>query len=248
MIKVENVTHIYGDLNQSTKALDNIELEIGEGESAAFIGPSGCGKSTLLFLLTGLLSPTKGKIRINGDLVKGQRSQTALILQDYGLFPWKTVWDNAALGLEIRGVSKAQQKAKVMPVLEELGLGDFLNKFPAQLSGGQRQRVAIARSLALEPDLLLMDEPFSSLDALTRESLQDVIIRTRKHKKVTLVLVTHNIEEASYLGNKIVVFTPRPGRIKAVLDNPRAGNPDYRLEPEFYQMCTGIRNLLEVKS
>jgi NitT/TauT family transport system ATP-binding protein len=169
-----------------------------------------------------------------------------LILQDYGLFPWKNVYQNAALGLEIRGFSKEAQAQIVLPILEELGLKDFLNHYPAQLSGGQRQRVAIARALALKPDLLLMDEPLSALDALTREGLQELILEIWRHQELTMILVTHNIEEAVFLGNKVAVLSPRPGRVVAVVENPNSGTAAFRQSVEFYRQCSRLRRLLEV--
>lgn len=235
----------YYQENTTTQALAGVNLHIGPGESWAFIGPSGCGKSSLLFLLAGLRQPTAGKVLVAGAALKAPRPQTALILQDYGLFPWKTVWENAALGLKIRGMAARERAAVITPVLESLGLLEHRHHYPAQLSGGQRQRVAVARALALNPDLLLMDEPFSSLDALTRESLQETIVDIRKQGRLTLVTVTHSIEEAVFLGRKIAVFSSRPAKILAIIDNPQAGDKSYRELPDFYRKCMEVRHLLE---
>lgn len=245
MIEVKDVSLTYCQENTTTQALTGLNLHIGPGESWVFIGPSGCGKSSLLFLLAGLRQPTSGNVLIAGSALMSPRPQTALILQDYGLFPWKTVWANATLGLKLRGMAARAQLALITPILENLGLIELKHHYPAQLSGGQRQRVAVARALALDPDLLLMDEPFSSLDALTRENLQETIIDIRKQNRMTLVTVTHSIEEAVFLGQKIAVFSPLPGRVAAIVDNPLAGDKAYRDRPDFYQKCTEVRHLLE---
>lgn len=245
MIEVKDVSLNYCQENTTTQALTGVSLHIDPGESWVFIGPSGCGKSSLLFLLAGLRQPTAGDVLVAGSALKSPRPQTALILQDYGLFPWKTVWENAALGLRIRGLAAREQTALITPILENLGLFEHKHHYPTQLSGGQRQRVAVARALALDPDLLLMDEPFSSLDALTRENLQETMLSIRRQSRMTLVTVTHSIEEAAYLGQKIAVFTPRPGRVAAIVDNPQAGDQSYRDRPDFYQKCSEVRHLLE---
>jgi len=245
MITVKDVSLTYCQDNTTTQALAGVNLYIGTGESWVFIGPSGCGKSSLLFLLSGLRQPTSGEVRVAGAAMRSPRPQTALILQDFGLFPWKTVWDNTALGLKIRGMTARQQAAVITPILKNLGLLEHKSHYPAQLSGGQRQRVAVARALALEPDLLLMDEPFSSLDALTRENLQETIVDIWQQNRMTLVTVTHSIEEAVFLGQKIAVFSPRPARIVTVIDNPQAGNKSFRDQPGFYQTCARVRHLLE---
>lgn len=202
------------------------------------MGPSGCGKTTLLNLMAGLLLPTAGSLMVGGRPVAPRRPGTALILQDYGLLPWKSVRANAALGLQIRGLplDKADQG------LEEVGLADLGHRWPNQLSGGQRQRVAIARSLALEPDLLLMDEPFSALDALTREEMQDLLRSIWRRRQTTLVLVTHSIAEAVYLGEQILVLSPRPGRVAGHIRNPYSGD---RRSSGFHQMTNAVRDALE---
>lgn len=244
-VELDGAGLVYRHNGCQVVALENVNLAVHRGESWAIIGPSGCGKTSLLFLMAGLRRPTSGQVLIDGQELGGPRAQTALILQDYGLFPWKNVYQNAALGLEIRGLSKKEQARLVLPILEELGLRDFLYHYPAQLSGGQRQRVAIARALAVQPDLLLMDEPLSALDALTRESLQELILRIWQKQRLTMVLVTHSIEEAVYLGEKIVVLSPRPGRVVAVVENPEAGEADFRQTPAFHRQCVRVRRLLE---
>jgi NitT/TauT family transport system ATP-binding protein len=170
----------------------------------------------------------------------------ALILQDYGLFPWKTVYDNVALGLRIRGVERDVEREKVEGLLEKFGLKRFDRYYPKHLSGGMRQRVAIARALAVEPEILLMDEPLSSLDALSREKMQNFLLNLWKETKTTMILVTHSIEEAVFLGKKIVVLTPRPGRVKAIVNNPKVGKEDYRQEEVYFEKCREIREIIEV--
>lgn len=247
MIQVQNVSHTYIQANTQVKALEDVALDIEAGSSVAIIGPSGCGKSSLLFILAGLIKPSAGEIVIDGRESNGRFQDAALILQDYGLFPWKTVFQNASLGLRVRGLTKNEQENIVLPVLEKLGLAEFVHHYPAQLSGGQKQRVAIARSLALKPSLLLMDEPLSSLDALTRESLQLFIRDIWKDNNLTLVLVTHSIEEAAFLGSRVAVMSDRPGTIIEIIDNPRAGQTGYKQQPEFHQLCSKLRRLLGVE-
>lgn len=245
MIKVEGLEVTYKNKNKRVLALSDVNFNLATGLTCAIIGPSGCGKSTLLYVLAGLLKHTGGEVSINGEPVRPKRRETALILQDYGLLPWKTALQNTSLGLEIRGVARQEGLAAVEEAMKELGLWDFRDHYPAQLSGGQRQRVAIARSLTLKPDLFLMDEPFSSLDALTREGLQNTLLEFWKKKKATLLLVTHNIEEAVFLGQKILIFSACPGRILHVIENGDVGEQDYRKKPLFYDRCSQVREIIE---
>lgn len=215
-------------------------------EPWAVIGPSGCGKTTLLYLLAGLRRPRGGRIVIDGEPLRGPRPATGLILQDYGLLPWMTARDNVSLGLRIRGGQpRSQQLALADLWLERLGLTEAAGRYPAELSGGQRQRVAIARTLALDPDLLLMDEPFSSLDALTREDLQDLVLSLGVEGRATTVLVTHNIEEAVYLARRILVLSLPPIAEARVIDNPDGGRLGYRREPSYYAKCDEVRGEIE---
>lgn len=246
MIAIEGVSLTYKQENANVEVLDNVSLQLNRGESWVIIGPSGCGKSSLLFLLAGLTSPTAGRVTVQGQSLNGPRQETALILQEYGLFPWKTVGQNVALGLDIRGLSQKDQEQRIKPILDELGLASFYHHFPGQLSGGQRQRVGVARALALSPDMLLMDEPFSSLDALTREALQELMLKIWQDKGLTTVMVTHSIEEAVFLGQKIVVFSPRPARVVEVMDNPGVGSLNYRDTADFYHRCAQVRETLEL--
>jgi len=244
MVEVERLSVTYRGDNGAIDALRDISLSVPRGGSCAIIGPSGCGKSTLLFVLAGLNRQWSGRVTVDGRPPAAGRKEISLILQDYGLLPWKTVWQNTVLGMKIRGFSAREMQSRGENALRQMGLWELRRLFPAQLSGGQRQRVAIARSLSLEPELLLMDEPFSSLDALTREKLQDAVLEIWDRQSLTMVLVTHNIEEAVFLGRRIVILSPRPGRVVKVVENPLAGDPAARKAPEFHSLATGIREIL----
>jgi NitT/TauT family transport system ATP-binding protein len=244
MIELRNVSLTYTNDKTSVPALCGVNLELQRGISYAIIGPSGSGKTSLLLLMAGLLKPTRGEIDFLGESLSRPHQKMALILQEYGLLPWKTVWENAALGLKIRGAAREVISARLQPILNELGLGDVINRYPGQISGGQKQRVALARALALNPELLLMDEPLSALDALTRENLQKLILKIWFQRRITIVLVTHSIEEAVFLGQEIIVLQT-PGLIKAVVANPLMGAEDFRNDLNFHQKCTEVRSILE---
>lgn len=240
----DSVTLTYEGSDRAVRALDALSLMVGEGEPVSVIGPSGCGKSTMLLLAAGLLQPTAGSLAVSGRPLAGVRRETALILQEYGLLPWKTVADNAALGLRIRGMNARDSRTACSDALERVGLAEFARAYPAELSGGMRQRLALARAVALDADLLLMDEPLSALDALTREDLQDVLLDLWGRRGHAQVLVTHSIEEAVFLGRRVLVMSPRPGRIAAVVDNPEMGEAGYRSSSLFYERCAALRALL----
>ncbi len=195
-------------------ALKEIDLTINQGEFVCLLGPSGCGKSTLLNAIAGFSLPTIGQITVDGKTVETPGPDRGMVFQEYALFPWMTVRENIAFGLEIKGMSRSQIKPRVDELLDMLKLSEFGDRFPKDLSGGMRQRVAIARVLALDSPVMLMDEPFGALDALTRRSLQDELIRIWAATRKTIVFVTHSIEEAIYLADRIVVLTYRPGTIK----------------------------------
>ena len=215
----DNVGVTYEGSGGSVRALESLSAEIAESEPVAVIGPSGCGKSTMLLAAAGLLAPTAGRVLVDGAEPRGPRRRTALILQDFGLLPWKTVRQNAALGLRIRSVDRAQEASKTAEALDRVGLTEFADVYPGELSGGMRQRVALARALALDADLLLMDEPLSALDALTREDLQDVLLDLWRSRSHTAVLVTHSIAEAVFLGDRVWVMAAGPGRIVKRFDD-----------------------------
>ncbi len=239
MIQVNSLSFGY---SRSTPIFQNFNWEIQRGETWAILGSSGCGKTTLLYLLAGLRMPASGTITIDGEQITRPRPRSGLILQDYGLLPWATVRENAELGLRVRDFygqdgkhtpKNFQPENSVEHWLERLGLKEVADKFPAQISGGQRQRTAIARTLAVAPDLLLMDEPFSSLDAITREDLQNLTLSLCEEQNLTLIIVTHAIEEAAALGKKILVLDSTP----RVFENPRAGEINYRSSQAYHYLC-----------
>lgn len=222
-----------------------------EGLVHALIGPSGCGKTSLLYLIAGLLNPTGGSLLVAGSPPETGREETGVILQDHGLFPWKTVYANLALGLRIRKKDRRQIRKRVGTILGEIGLTGHEKKFPNQLSGGEQQRLAIGRALVLKPDLLLLDEPFSSLDAMTRERLQNRVWslknspREREDGKITMLIVTHSIEEAVFLSDRIHIMEPS-GSLHT-LENHSSG-PEYRKSKEYFEHCVSVRRLLEEKT
>ncbi len=238
MIEIKDLCFSYG----SEAALKNINLNIEKNTTCAIIGPSGCGKTTLLYIMAGLLSSTSGKVIIDGEELKDIRKSTGIILQNTGLLPWKSVWNNASLGLKARGLNKTIIDKKVSSILEALGILEHKNKFPEQLSGGQKQRAAIARTLVTEPDLLLLDEASSALDAITKEYIQNLILDIYKKKNMTMVLVTHSIEEAVFLGQKIVVM--ERAAVKHIIDNPYFGDENIRSKPEYFNICLEVRKWL----
>lgn len=234
----------YEGQDRVVRALEGFTLRVDRGEPVAVIGPSGCGKSSMLLLAAGLLTATSGDLRIDGQPLTGPRRSTSLILQEHGLLPWKTAEDNAALGLRIRGVDRRESRERAREALERVGLGEFARAYPGELSGGMRQRVGLARAVALDADLLLMDEPLSALDALRREDLQDVLLDLWRRRGHAQVLVTHSIEEAVFLGRRVVVMSPSPGSVRAVVENPDMGEAGYRLDPVFHERCAELRGIL----
>lgn len=216
-------------------AVDDFTLDVPEGELLTVVGPSGCGKSTLLDLLGGLTQPSSGQILLDGKPITGPGLDRGVVFQQYALLPWRTARSNIEFGLEAKGFSKARRTEIAGEHLELVGLTAFENRYPHELSGGMKQRVAIARSLAFDPEVLLMDEPFAALDAQTRESLQDELLRIWRATGKTIVFITHSIEEAIYLGQRVAVMTPRPGRLKSVIDvdlDPTTTD-DLRSHPDF---------------
>ncbi|GAB6174578.1 ABC transporter ATP-binding protein [Paradesulfitobacterium aromaticivorans] len=246
LIDISHCGLVYERDKSRLEVYRDFNLHIAQGESLVLIGSSGCGKSTLLYLIAGLLNPSEGEIRIEGQLVREPRQQSAFILQEYGLFPWLTVEDNVSLGLRVRGWPRRHYRPKVRKLVADMGLEEVHDHFPGQLSGGQRQRVALARALSLEPNLLLMDEPLSALDALTRERLQYLLLDIWRREHLTAVLVTHSIEEAVFLGRRILVLADRrPTEILGEVDNPEVGTDGYRGTELFYRRCSTVRALLE---
>jgi NitT/TauT family transport system ATP-binding protein len=224
-----------GVLSNEFEVLDGVNLEIKAGEFLVIVGPSGCGKSVFLDIVGGLTDLNEGKVRHDGNLIDGPNLQTGYVFQQYALFPWRNALSNIEFGLETRGVPKEIREKKAKELLGIFGLSDFADRFPYQLSGGMQQRVAIARALAINPDVLLMDEPFAALDAQTRETLQNELIKIWEKTKPTVVFVTHGIEEAVFLADRVAVMTARPGKIKEIIeiDLPRPRGEDIRSTPEF---------------
>ena len=243
-LHLQGVSQVYEGARGETCALQNMDIDVAPGEAVAILGPSGCGKSTSLLIAAGLRMPTQGAAFVDGARVAGPRLNTALILQDFGLLPWKTVAENAGLGLQIRKMPKRERAERVARALEQVGLADFADAFPAELSGGMRQRLAMARALTCDADLLLMDEPLSALDALLREEMQDMLKRCWHEQGYAQVLVTHSIEEAVYLGQRIVVMSPRPGRVVHVLENAEMRQENWRDADLFFERCRALREML----
>jgi ABC-type nitrate/sulfonate/bicarbonate transport system ATPase subunit len=251
VIDVTDVTFAY---NRDEPVFRGFNWQTARGQAWTILGPSGCGKSTLLALLAGLLLPQSGEVRIDGQPLERPRPRTGLIIQDYGLVPWATVRENARLGLRVRNfygpdnVHAPRDYTRTLDVdswLDRLGLLPFADQFPAQISGGQRQRTAIARTLALEPDLLLMDEPFSSLDAPTRESLQRLVLELWQEHGLTLITVTHMIEEAAVLGEHILLLNQPPNLAPVVIENPHILQLEYRESPVYHELVHELRVRLE---
>ena len=226
-IRISKVSKVFSTGDREVVALDDINLDINPGEFICLLGPSGCGKSTLLNAVAGFSLPTAGVILVNGKPVQAPGPDRGMVFQEYALFPWMTVEKNIAFGLEIQKQTKAQIGEKVDALLEMLKLQDFRDRYPKDLSGGMRQRVAIARVLALDSPIMLMDEPFGALDSLTRRNLQDELLRIWTEFKKTIIFVTHSIEESIYLADRIVVMTYRPGKIKKDVSvaMPRSRDP-----------------------
>ena len=225
------------------EALTDIDLEIEAGEFVVLLGPSGCGKSTLLYLIAGLEEPTSGVISAHGETVTGPAPERSLIFQETSLFPWLNIWQNVSFGLSVRGVPTEQRKETARQVLERVGLSDAFEKHPYELSGGMRQRVAVARALAMQPKVLLMDEPFAALDVQTRVKMQGFLLDVWDVSKASVLFVTHHIDEAIALADRIVVFTARPGRIKAIvpIDLPR---PRDLMSPALLALRVELTSLL----
>jgi NitT/TauT family transport system ATP-binding protein len=245
-LKVEHLSKIYPALNgqgQAVQALEDVSLEVNKNEFVSILGHSGCGKTTLLNLIAGFEVPTAGRIECAGKEVKEPGADRSMVFQDYALFPWLTVRDNIAFGLSIKGIDSATIKKDVEHFAALVGLSAFIESYPHQLSGGMRQRVSIARALAVDPTVLLMDEPFAALDAQNRSMMQKEMIRILAEESKTVVLVTHSIEESINLSDVIIVMTRRPGRVKKVI---RVPEPRRMVEdtPSYLEIRKQIRDLI----
>jgi NitT/TauT family transport system ATP-binding protein len=251
-IRFEHVSKSFVDRQSPAAAepvsvLSNIDFEVETGEFMVLVGPSGCGKSTLLDLLSGLAEPTSGAILLDGKPIVGPGSDRGIVFQQYALFPWRTALGNVEFALEAMRLPRAERTERARHFLALVGLAGFEDHYPHQLSGGMKQRVAIARSLSYDPDILLMDEPFAALDAQTRESLQDELLRIWEQTEKTILFITHAIDEAVYLGQRVAVMTTRPGRILDIVDIPlssRRSTDDLRSSPEFTELRHRIWTML----
>jgi NitT/TauT family transport system ATP-binding protein len=243
MMRIKDLQKRYVTNEAEILALSEIDLEIGDGEFITLLGPSGCGKSTLLRIVAGLLPASEGEVTIEGVRVTAPGPERAVVFQDYALFPWMTVESNVEFGLEARDVAAVERRRVSHDLLRVVGLGEFARKYPHHLSGGMKQRVSIARALAVDPQILLMDEPFGALDAQTRSVLQEELLRIWRAYRKTVVFVTHSIEEAIYLSDRIVVMTARPGRIKTVLEVEEE-RPRDMTSPPMAEMQRRVRAIL----
>ena len=230
--------------------LQDINFAVKRGEFACVIGASGCGKTTLLRLLAGLLTPTSGTVRLGGKPVTAPSREVAVVFQDYSraLLPWRTATGNVSLALEAMDVPAAERPQRIAPLLAKVGLSDHAEKYPSQLSGGMQQRLQIARSLAQNPSVLLMDEPFGALDAMTRQSLQDEVLRIAAEQRATVLFVTHDLEEALYLGDRVIALYSNPGRIARMVDIPLPRPRDQlatREHPEFLRLRRELFSVME---
>lgn len=247
-IEATNVNLVFTPPNRMpVTALQDFNIAVDEGEFVSIVGPSGCGKSTFLNVLLGLIPPNSGAMAIKGRQVTGPGQDRAMVFQEFGLLPWRTVMSNVELGLELRGVSQAERRPLCTRLINMVGLAGFESHYPHELSGGMKQRVGIARALATDPDVLLMDEPFAALDAQTRDIMQAELLRIWQEARKTVLFVTHQIEEAVYLSDRVVVMTKRPGRTKKVINIPLPRPRDYemRVTQEFNDIKLRIWNELK---
>jgi NitT/TauT family transport system ATP-binding protein len=245
-IAVRQVVKTYTADDHSVLALDHIDLSVAPGEFVSLIGPSGCGKTTLLKIIDGLIPHDGGEIIVNGKPVDGPGPERAVVFQHFALLPWRTIEDNVGFGLELRGVGKAEAADTVHRYINLVGLKGFERRYPSQLSGGMQQRVGLARALAVDPAILLMDEPFGSLDAQTRNLLQTDLERIWEADSKTVLFVTHAMDEAVFLSDRVVIMSPRPGRIHEIVDVdlPRPRGEDVRTHPRFVELTAYVWDVL----
>lgn len=241
-VKIDNVRKVFTTRKGEMVALNGVSLDIHDNEFISVVGPSGCGKSTLLNIIAGLTAPTDGKVYCDGKEVTGTGTERGVVFQQYALFPWLTVKKNVMFALEMRGIKKQAAAEETMKYLEMVDLAKFADHYPKELSGGMKQRVAIARAYAAEPEVLLMDEPFGALDAQTRTQLQTELLNTWEHKKKTCFFITHDVEEAIILAQRVVIMSARPGRIKEIVEVniPYPRNQETKLTPEFNELKNRI--------
>ncbi|KOP68819.1 spermidine/putrescine ABC transporter ATP-binding protein [Bacillus sp. FJAT-18019] len=240
VVELNDIAHVYVTDREASLAVDGIQLKVDPGEFISLVGPSGCGKTTILSIIAGLLVPSKGTASLNGKSVNGPSSEVGYMLQQDYLFPWRNIMDNALIGLELTERLNPESRSIVENLLKEMGLGESGSLYPSQLSGGMRQRVALVRTLATDPGLLLLDEPFSALDYQTKLQLEDLIVETLKERGKTAILVTHDLSEAIAMSDRVILLNRNPGRVHRLFDIPgniRAAQPFYaRKEPGFNEL------------
>ena len=243
-LKIENVVKEYVGNKGKTIALNGVSLDIKENEFICVVGPSGCGKSTLLNIIAGLLEPTSGAVYLDGKKIEGTGVERGVVFQGYALFPWRTVLKNVMFGLEMKRMPKDQAEKIAKKYIKAVGLEGFEHAYPKELSGGMRQRVAIARAYAADPEVLLLDEPFGALDAQTRVQLQSELLNTWEHEKKTCFFITHDVDEAIILAQRVIIMSARPGRIKKIvdIDIPYPRTQATKTDPRFLELKTEIWN------
>ncbi|MBI4451612.1 ABC transporter ATP-binding protein [Candidatus Woesearchaeota archaeon] len=243
VLEVEHVSKSFPAKKGSLKAIEAMHFDVRPGEFVCIIGPSGCGKSTLVRIMAGLVKPDNGYVWFHGEQVRPQDPRIAMVFQNFALFPWMSVQRNAEFGLLMQDMPASQRARTAAKYITMTGLRGFESKHPKELSGGMKQRVGIARALAVNPEVLLMDEPFSSLDAITADELRQDVLDIWKRQKATVVMVTHLVEEAALMADRIVVLTPRPGRVRAVVDN-KLPRPRNKRSPAFFRLCDRLTRLI----
>lgn len=241
-LKIDHVEMVYEGRNGKTVALNGVDLDIKENEFITVVGPSGCGKSTLLNIIAGLLEPTAGAVYLDDKKIEGTGTERGVVFQQYALFPWLTVKKNVMFGLKLNGKSPKEAEEIAMKYIKMVQLEDFVDAYPKELSGGMKQRVAIARAYAVQPEVLLMDEPFGALDAQTRTQLQAELTKTWQEEKKTCFFITHDVEEAIILGTRTIIMSARPGRIKKIvdIDLPFPRTQDLKMSKEFLELKNEI--------
>ena len=245
-VHIENVVKKFNGRNGEMVALNGVTLDIHDNEFICVVGPSGCGKSTLLNIIAGLLEPTSGEVYCDGKLVEGTGTDRGVVFQQYALFPWLTVKKNVRFALEMRGIKGKEADNLAMMYLEKVDLTKFADHYPKELSGGMKQRVAIARAYAADPQVLLMDEPFGALDAQTRTQLQTELLQTWERDRKTCFFITHDVDEAIILAQKVIVMSARPGRVKAIIDIdiPYPRDQETKMSPRFLELKNEIWSLV----
>ena len=243
-LKIDNVYKEYQGRNGKTIALNGVSLDIKENEFICVVGPSGCGKSTLLNIIAGLLEPTSGTVTLDGKVIEGTGVERGVVFQQYALFPWRTVLKNVMFPLEMKKVPKAEAEAIARKYIKSVGLEGFEKSFPKELSGGMKQRVAIARAYAANPEVLLLDEPFGALDAQTRVQLQSELLETWEKERKTCFFITHDVDEAVILAQRVIIMSARPGRIKKIvdIDIPYPRTQATKTDPRFLELKSEIWN------